>query len=41
MNFKFNGTDYNLIRGRREIINLENYLIGIMDILEKSNVSKN
>lgn len=30
-------TDYNLIRGRREIINLENYLIGIMDILEKSN----
>lgn len=34
-------TDYNLIRGRREIINLENYLIGIMDILEKSKVSKN
>lgn len=33
-------TDYNLIRGRREIINLENYLINVMDILSKSDIAK-
>ena len=28
--------DYNLIRGRREIINLENFVLGIMNIIKKS-----